>query len=102
MIGMFANGAVNGNWYATVADLNLPEHRGTVLAASNFFDIIGRAIGPLIGAVIADLFEYVLGMMTAIFAWILIPFFWIPVLRNVIKEMNETERIFKERIQSLT
>ncbi len=102
MIGMFTNGAVNGNWYATVADLNLPEHRGTVLAASNFFDIIGRAIGPLIGAVIADLFEYVLGMMTAIFAWILIPFFWIPVLRNVIKEMDETERIFQERIQSLT
>jgi MFS family permease len=101
MIGMFANGAVNGNWYATVADLNLPEHRGTVLAASNFFDIIGRAIGPLIGAVVADLFEYVFGMMTAIFAWILIPFFWIPVLRNVIKEMNETQSIFEERIQSL-
>ncbi len=101
MIGMFANGAVNGNWYATVADLNLPEHRGTVLAASNFFDIIGRAIGPLIGAVIADLFEYVFGMMTAIFAWILIPFFWIPVLRNVIREMDETEKIFEDRIQSL-
>lgn len=101
MIGMFANGAVNGNWYATVADLNLPEHRGTVLAASNFFDIIGRAIGPLVGAVIADLFGYVFGMMTAIFAWIFIPFFWIPVLKNFMKELNETERIFQQRIEQL-
>ena len=101
MIGMFTNGAVNGNWYATIADLNLPEHRGTVLAASNFFDIIGRAIGPLIGALFADLFGYVFGMMTAIFAWILIPFFWIPVSRNAVSEMNETEKLFQERISEL-
>lgn len=101
IIGMFVNGAVNGNWYATVTDLNLPEHRGTVLAASNFFDTIGRAIGPLLGALIADLFGYVFGMMTAIFAWVLIPFFWIPVLRNVVTEMSETERVFQERIKKL-
>ncbi len=101
MIGMFSNGAVNGNWYATVADLNLPENRGTVLATSNFFDIIGRAIGPLIGAVIADMFGYVFGMITAIFAWIFIPFFWLPVLKNVVREMDETEKIFAERLQKL-
>ena len=102
MIGMFTNGAVNGNWYATVADLNLPENRGTVLAASNFFDVIGRAIGPIIGAVVADSFGYVFGMMTAIFAWVLIPFFWIPVLKNFIAEMNATENIFQARIKGLS
>jgi MFS family permease len=102
MIGMFANGAVNGNWYATVADLNLPEHRGTVLAAANFFDIIGRAIGPIIGAVITDFFGYVFGMMTAIFAWVLIPFFWIPVLKNFIAEMTATQEIFQTRINKLS
>jgi MFS family permease len=102
MIGMFTNGAVNGNWYATVADLNLPENRGTVLAASNFFDVIGRAIGPIIGAVVADSFGYVFGMMTAIFAWVLIPFFWIPVLKNFIAEMNATENIFQARIKELS
>lgn len=102
MIGMFTNGAVNGNWYATVADLNLPENRGTVLAASNFFDVIGRAIGPIIGAVVADSFGYVFGMMTAIFAWVLIPLFWIPVLKNFIAEMNATENIFQARIKGLS
>jgi len=101
MIGIFINGAVNGNWYATVVDLNLPEHRGTVLATSNFFDIIGRAIGPLIGSIFADAFGFVYGMMISIFFWILIPFFWIAVLKNVVPEMDATEKIFTERLESL-
>ena len=101
-IGMFTNGAVNGNWYATVVDLNLPENRGTVLATSNFFDIIGRAIGPLIGTIIADIFGFVIGMMISIFFWIFIPFFWIPVLKNVVREIESTEKVFDERIKSLT
>jgi len=101
MIGIFINGAVNGNWYATVVDLNLPEHRGTVLATSNFFDIIGRAIGPLIGSIFADTFGFVYGMLISIFFWILIPFFWIGVLKNVVPEIDATEKIFTERLESL-
>ena len=101
MIGMFANGAVNGSWYATIVDLNLPEHRGTTLATANFFDVIGRSLGPLIGSFVRDAFGSVYGMMMSIVAWILIPFFWIPVLKNVITEMNATEKIFSERIKEL-
>ncbi|NHJ23812.1 MAG: MFS transporter [Candidatus Lokiarchaeota archaeon] len=100
-IGMFTNGAVSGNWYASVADLNLPENRGTVIAAANFFDIIGRALGPLIGTIIADTFGFLMGMMTSIFAWLLIPFFWIPILRNAVKEIEGTEEIFNKRIVKL-
>ncbi|MFX0175157.1 MAG: MFS transporter [Candidatus Hodarchaeota archaeon] len=102
MIGMFSNGAVSGNWYATVVDLNLPEHRGTILATSNFFDIIGRSIGPIVGAVVADTLGFVYGMMISIFFWILIPLFWIPVLRNLLPEMEGTEKMFAERIESIT
>jgi len=101
VIGLFANGAVNGNWYATVADINLPENRATVLATTNFFDIIGRALGPLIGAFVADAFNYTIGMTTSIFFWIFIPLFWIPVLRNVIKDMKETDKLFEERLEKL-
>ena len=39
--------------------------------------------------------------MMSIVAWILIPFFWIPVLKNVITEMNATEKMFSERIKEL-
>jgi len=102
MIGLFLNGAVNGNWYATVVDLNLPEHRGTVLATSNFFDIIGKSIGPVIGSVIAVTFGYVFGMMVSIFFWVLIPFFWISVLKNVVPEMEQTAEVFKERLDNVS
>lgn len=101
IIGLFANGAVNGNWYATVVDLNLPEHRGTVLSSANFFDIIGRALGPLLGAIIADNFGFVWGMAISIIFWIFIPVFWISVLKNCASEMEATEAIFTERIKSM-
>jgi MFS family permease len=101
MIGIFMNGAVNGNWYATVVDLNLPEHRGTVLATANFFDIIGKSIGPVVGAIFADTLGFVFGMMISIFFWILIPLFWIVVLKNLIIEMDATESKFSERLESL-
>ena len=101
MIGLFLNGAVNGSWYATVVDLNLPEHRGTILATANFFDIFGRAIGPLIGAILADKFGFLYGMAISIVFWILIPFFWISVIKNFVPEMEATELIFSERVKSL-
>ncbi len=100
-IGLFVNGAVNGNWYATVVDLNLPEHRATTLATANFFDIFGRAIGPLIGAIIADYFGFLYAMMISIVFWIFIPFFWISVLKNCVSEMEATEAIFSERLNKL-
>jgi len=101
MVAMFTNGAVNGSWYATVVDLNLPEHRGTTLATANFFDIIGRSLGPLIGAFVRDLYGSVYGMMMSIIAFIALPFFWIPILKNVIPEMEATEKVFIERISQL-
>jgi len=100
-IGLFLNGATNGSWYATVVDINLPEHRGTVLATANFFDILGRALGPWIGAVVSDALDPLAGINLSIVFWIFLPFFWIPVLKNVIPEMEDTEKIFRERIEKL-
>ena len=48
-----------------------------------------------------DAFGSVYGMMMAIIAWIALPFFWIPVLKNVIREMDATEKIFSDRLERL-
>ena len=45
--------------------------------------------------------ELMAGMMISIIFWIFLPLFWIPVLKNVVQEMEETERIFSERIKNL-
>jgi MFS family permease len=100
-IGLFANGGTNAGWYATVVDVNLPENRGTVLATANFFDIIGRAIGPLIGSIIATNISLTAGMASSIIFWIFLPFFWIPVMRNVIKDMERVDSIFNERLENI-
>ena len=99
--GLFINGATNGSWYATVVDINLPEHRATTLATANFFDIIGRAVGPLIGAILTDTYGIMIGINASIIFWILIPFFWIGVLKNVVPDMDETREIFKQRLEDL-
>ncbi|MHA1683695.1 MAG: MFS transporter [Promethearchaeota archaeon] len=100
--GLFLNGATNGSWYATVVDINLPEHRGTVLSTANFFDIIGRSIGPFIGALIADAFGTLVGMTSSIIFWVFIPLFWVPVLKHVITDMDSTEAIFQSRLSRIS
>ncbi len=108
--GMFLNGAVNGSWYATVVDINLPEHRGTVLATANFFDIIGRSIGPLVAPFITAIVStstrsiqigYLAGISSSIIAWIFLPFFWIGVLKNILPDMEATDAVFDVRLDAL-
>ncbi len=99
VIGLFINGAVNGSWYATVVDLNLPEHRGTVLATANFFDILGKSLGPLIAGFVTDAYGILAGMTSSIFAWILLPFFWISLWRNCEKDMLDVDATILNRIK---
>jgi MFS family permease len=99
--GLFLNGAQSGSWYATVVDINLPEHRGTVLSLANAFETIGRAIGPLIGGFLADAFGVLVGISSSIVFWCAIPLFWIGVIRHFIVDMDDTQRAFKQRLEAL-
>nr|MDO8115603.1 hypothetical protein [Candidatus Sigynarchaeota archaeon] len=98
-MGFFINGANNGSWYATVVDVNLPEHRATVLATANFFDIIGRSIGPVIGALVSDTFGIEIGIMLGIFLMMPIPLFWIGVSKHFLHDMEKTRKIFENRMK---
>jgi hypothetical protein len=42
------------NWFALVADVNLPEHRGTVFGAGNLVNGVGRSLGNGITPTLAD------------------------------------------------
>jgi MFS family permease len=42
------------NWFALIADVNLPEHRGTVFGAGNLVNGIGRSIGNGVTPTLAD------------------------------------------------
>ncbi|MHA1793857.1 MAG: hypothetical protein ACTSVI_14535, partial [Promethearchaeota archaeon] len=73
----------------------------TVLSTANFFDIIGKSLGPLLGSYISDQFGTLMGMASSIIFWAFLPLFWIPVLKNVIKDMDATEKVFNDRIKEM-
>ncbi|MHA1720176.1 MAG: MFS transporter [Promethearchaeota archaeon] len=95
---MFINQGVNPNWYSSLTDINLPEHRATMIGLANFMDMIGRSIGPLIGAYIADYFG---GIMAAMWAgvgfWILNIVLWLPVFHYIKGDLENVHEILEKR-----
>lgn len=50
-------GAESPNWFALIADVNLPEHRGTIFGAANFANGVGRSAGNGMTGAVAGAFE---------------------------------------------
>ncbi len=95
--GLFFNGLVGGNWYATLIDVNLPEHRGTLVATAKFFDLFGNALGPLIGSWFDSTFGSEVGMLSSVIFWAILPLFWIGVLKNVEHDMMFVKKTLQHR-----
>lgn len=95
---MFVNQGVSPNWYSSLTDINLPEHRATMIGLASFMDMIGRSLGPLIGVYIAD---YYGGIMAAMWAgvgfWILNIVLWLPVFRYIKGDLNNVHLTLEKR-----
>jgi MFS family permease len=56
LAGLALISANSPNWFALIADVNPPEHRGTVYSLGNLVNSVGRAAGnALVGAVFSGL-----------------------------------------------
>ncbi|UWP84661.1 MFS transporter [Dactylosporangium fulvum] len=56
LVALALTSANSPNWFALIADVNPPEHRGTVYSLGNLVNGVGRAAGNgLVGAVFAAL-----------------------------------------------
>ncbi|MEV6971643.1 MFS transporter [Hamadaea sp. NPDC051192] len=56
LIALALSSANSPNWFALIADVNLPEHRGTVYSVGNLANGVGRAAGnSLVGVVFSAL-----------------------------------------------
>jgi hypothetical protein len=86
------------NWFAMIADVNPPEHRGTVYSLGNLVNGVGRAGGNVLVAVafrgLASAFppplNYAVGL--AAFQFFFVPtgvMYWL-ASRNVAKDMADT------------
>ena len=109
---MFINKGVEPNWFSTLADVNLPENRATMISLAQMLDLIGLSLGPLMAGWIVDIvntlydpINQILGlrivMWVAIGFWILNILLWLPIFFYIEKDLDDMHKTLTERAQTL-
>jgi predicted MFS family arabinose efflux permease len=107
LVALALTSANSPNWYALLADVNPPEHRGTVYSAGNLANGIGRAAGngltgPVIRALAAPFpppVNYALGL--ALFQVFFVPtgLMYYLASRTSPQDIEEVRRLLDERAE---
>ncbi len=108
-VGMGFQFGIAPNWYSSMMDVNLPEHRGTMIAAASFMDAIGRALGAWLGGVIIDWYSASGSNMpisdTIIFCTltfgVLSSLLWLPILKYCENDFSEIAETLEKRAKEL-
>jgi MFS transporter, Spinster family, sphingosine-1-phosphate transporter len=98
---VFINQGVNPNWYGTLTDVNLPEHRATMVSLATVMDMAGNAIGPLAAAFIASQSGVESAMGSVLGFWALNAFLWIPVILYVRRDLESVRQTLEKRAAAL-
>ncbi len=99
---MFINQGVNPNWYASLTDVNLPEHRAAMISAASVVDLAGNALGPLIASYLATIRDVRTAMASVVGFWVLNILFWLPVLAHVRADLGRVHGILAARAAEMT
>lgn len=94
---MFINQGVNPNWYGALADINLPEHRATMISLASVMDMIGNALGPLLASYVATLWGLRAAMGTVLAFWAVNVLFWLPVLVRIRADVDRVHGVLSDR-----
>ncbi|MBD3350326.1 MAG: MFS transporter [Candidatus Lokiarchaeota archaeon] len=100
-ISLFINQGNGPNWYSSVLDVNLPEHRSTMISVASFADLLGNALGPLIGSLVYQFISGRAAMITVAIFWFANSLFWIPVIRNIKADIENNKKILELRSNQL-
>ena len=100
-VAMFINQGVSPNWYSTLTDINLPEHRATLISIASFMDIMGYALGPLIGSYLATSWGIRTAMWSVLLFWMLNVGLWLPILSHIKKDWIRTHDCLKQRARGM-
>ncbi len=98
---MFINQGVQPNWYSTLADINLPEHRATMISFASVMDMIGSALGPLVASYIATRWGLRAAMGAVLAFWIANVIFWLPVLVRIRADLDRVHNVLGERAEAM-
>jgi len=107
--GMSLMMAIGPLHYASMVDVNLPEHRSTMISAAAFIDAFGRAFGSWVGLIIVEYYDK-LGSAFAITDAIIFSvctfavgsaLMWLPIYKYSKVDMPAVAQILKERKETL-
>ncbi len=98
---MFINQGVGPNWYSSLTDINLPEHRATIISLASFMDMLGNALGPLIGSYFATIWGIKTAMWSVLAFWVMNIFLWLPVLFHIRKDLDNVHKILNHRAEKI-
>jgi MFS family permease len=100
-VAMFINQGVNPNWYGILTDVNLPEHRATMIALGSLKDMVGNALGPLAASMAAGAWGLRTAMASSLVFWAANILLWLPLVRTVPRDMRHQRRVLAERAQEI-
>ncbi len=104
------NKGVEPNWFSTLADVNLPENRATMISLAQTLDLVGLSIGPLIAGWIVDIVNVAsssttlglkVAMWVAVGFWALNVLLWLPIFFKIEKDLDDVHNTLAERAKSL-
>ena len=96
-MGLLIDGGIYPNFLSAITDVNLPEHRSTMISLANFFDACGRSLGAFLGGFLIDKFGYPIAMTFASLFTILSFVWWIPSLKTFIKDYEIVQKTIEDR-----
>lgn len=94
---MFINQGVNPNWYSCLTDINLPEHRATIISLASLMDMVGNALGPLLASYFATIWGLKAAMWSVLVFWVFNISLWLPVLFNIRRDLDTIHSVLSER-----
>jgi MFS family permease len=98
---MFINQGVNPNWYASLTDVNLPEHRAAMISTASVVDLAGNALGPLAASYLATLRDVRTAMASVVVFWVLNIALWIPVLTHIRGDIARVHAVLAARAEDM-
>jgi len=98
---MFINQGVNPNWYGSLTDVNLPEHRAAMISFASVMDLAGNALGPLCASYLAAKFGLRTAMAAVLGFWILNIFLWLPILSHIRRDLDRVHVILSGRAAAM-
>jgi hypothetical protein len=100
LIGSILSSGPVANRNAVMVDVNLPEHKGTAASLFSLSEQVGKGLTLLISYLLITLLGSIYNMMVfSVFFWIPAGILWFMASRVVEEDMEEKERILKERKQ---